>query len=172
MGFPRQEYWSGLPFPSPGDLPDPGIESSSPALQVGSLPLSHRGKPMNQLRIQLRNCFAIYFVLNEEHLGQGWCGNFEIFYVVLLEPFVKFHHLIHIHVKSVRLLSNIRGRLELPWNGRITALIRAHTGQKSIGIVFPCLEARLTFSLIWFQISKLKLPSSGNQGLCSTTVWR
>ena len=31
MGFPRQEYWSGLPFPSPGDLPDPGIESGSPA---------------------------------------------------------------------------------------------------------------------------------------------
>ena len=32
MGFPRQEYWSGLPFPSPGDLPDPGIEQASPAL--------------------------------------------------------------------------------------------------------------------------------------------
>ena len=30
MGFPRQEYWSGLPFPSPGDLPDPGIKPSSP----------------------------------------------------------------------------------------------------------------------------------------------
>ena len=32
MGFSRQEYWSGLPFPSPGDLPDPGIEARSPAL--------------------------------------------------------------------------------------------------------------------------------------------
>ena len=32
MGFPRQEYWSGLPFPSPGDLSDPGIEPGSPAL--------------------------------------------------------------------------------------------------------------------------------------------
>ena len=38
MGFPRQEYWSGLPFPSPGDLPDPGIKPGSPALQVDSLP--------------------------------------------------------------------------------------------------------------------------------------
>ena len=37
MGFPRQEYWSGLPFSSPGDLPDPGIEPRSPALQVDSL---------------------------------------------------------------------------------------------------------------------------------------
>ena len=38
MGFSRQEYWSGLPFPSPGDLPDPGIEPKSPALQTDSLP--------------------------------------------------------------------------------------------------------------------------------------
>ena len=42
MGFPRQEYWSGLPFPSPGDLPDPGTEPESPALQADTLPsLSH-----------------------------------------------------------------------------------------------------------------------------------
>ena len=38
MGFSRQEYWSGLPFPSPGDLPSPGIEPRSPALQADSLP--------------------------------------------------------------------------------------------------------------------------------------
>ena len=38
MGFSRQEYWSGLPFPSPGDCPDPGIEPRSPALQADSLP--------------------------------------------------------------------------------------------------------------------------------------
>ena len=38
MGFSMQEYWSGLPFPSPGDLPDPGIEPGSPALQADSLP--------------------------------------------------------------------------------------------------------------------------------------
>ena len=43
MGFPRQEYWSGLPFPSPGDLLDPGIEPTSSALQADSLPLNHRG---------------------------------------------------------------------------------------------------------------------------------
>ena len=39
MGFSRQGYWSGLPFPSPGDLPDPGIEPRSPALQAVSLPI-------------------------------------------------------------------------------------------------------------------------------------
>ena len=45
MGFSRQEYWSGLPFPSPGDLPDPGIEPMSPALQADSLPTELGGKP-------------------------------------------------------------------------------------------------------------------------------
>ena len=43
MEFPTQEYWSGLPFPSPGDLPNPGIEPTSPALKVDSLPVSHHG---------------------------------------------------------------------------------------------------------------------------------
>ena len=47
MGFSRQEYWSGLSFPTSGDLPNPGIKSASPASllhwQVGSLPLSHQG---------------------------------------------------------------------------------------------------------------------------------
>ena len=45
MGFSRQEYWSGLPFLSPGDLPDPGIEPQSPALQADSLPSKPPGKP-------------------------------------------------------------------------------------------------------------------------------
>ena len=44
MGFPRQEYWSGLPFPSPWDLPNPGIEPRSPALQADSLPSEPPGK--------------------------------------------------------------------------------------------------------------------------------
>ena len=38
MGFSGQEYWSGLPFPTPGDLPNPGIKAGSPALQADSLP--------------------------------------------------------------------------------------------------------------------------------------
>ena len=49
MGFSRQEYWSGLPCPPPGDLSDPGIKPASPAsptLKVDSLPLSHQGSPV------------------------------------------------------------------------------------------------------------------------------
>ena len=47
MEFSRQEYWSGLPFPSPGDLPNPGIEPGSPALQTDALPSEPPGKPMH-----------------------------------------------------------------------------------------------------------------------------
>ena len=45
MGFSRQEYWSGFPFPSPGDLPDPGIEPRSPVLQADALTSEPPGKP-------------------------------------------------------------------------------------------------------------------------------
>ena len=48
--FSRQEYWSGYPFPSLGGLPNPGIESRSPALQVDSLPSKPLGKPKNHRR--------------------------------------------------------------------------------------------------------------------------
>ena len=46
MIFPKQEYWNGLPFPSPEDLPDPGIEPKSPALTDGSFTAKSPGKPM------------------------------------------------------------------------------------------------------------------------------
>ena len=49
MGFSRQEYWSGLPCPSPGHLPHPGIEPASPALQADSFPLRHQRNPQWQL---------------------------------------------------------------------------------------------------------------------------
>ena len=48
MGFSRQEYWSGLPFPSPGDLPDPGIELGSPALRADTLPSEPPREDLNQ----------------------------------------------------------------------------------------------------------------------------
>ena len=59
MGFSKQEYRSGLPFPSPGDLPYPGIEPGSPALQADCLPSEAPGKPINLLHPhqQLRVCF-------------------------------------------------------------------------------------------------------------------
>ena len=49
MGFSRQEYWSGLPCPPPGYLPNPGIEPRYPALQADSLPSEPPGKPNNMV---------------------------------------------------------------------------------------------------------------------------
>ena len=46
MGFSRQEYWSGLPFPPPGDLPNPGIKPRSPELQADALPSEPSGEPL------------------------------------------------------------------------------------------------------------------------------
>ena len=52
MGFSRQGYWNGLPFPSPGDLSDPGIKPVSPAWKVDSLPLSHQGSTIVWVELQ------------------------------------------------------------------------------------------------------------------------
>ena len=51
MGFPKQGYRNGFPFPSPGDLPDPGTELASPALQVDSLLIELPGKPLLMIRL-------------------------------------------------------------------------------------------------------------------------
>ena len=55
MEFSKQEYWSGLPFPSPGDFSRPGIEPGSPALQADSLPSELSGKPQQICR-DSKNC--------------------------------------------------------------------------------------------------------------------
>ena len=55
MGFSRQEYWSGLPFPSPGDLPDPGTEPVSPALQADALTSEPPGKPTINCKDNIRS---------------------------------------------------------------------------------------------------------------------
>ena len=51
MGFARQEYWSGLLFPSPGDLPDPGIEPGSPTLWADALPSGPPGKSTGESQL-------------------------------------------------------------------------------------------------------------------------
>ena len=65
MRFSRQEYWSGLSFPSPGDLPDPGIEPGSPALQADSLLSEPPGKPKLVLSI-----FPLSFILQSLFSGK------------------------------------------------------------------------------------------------------
>ena len=67
MEFSRQEYWSGLPFPPPGDLPNPGIEPGSPALQADALPSEPPGKPKEGIKrslssTQLTNQLFAFFL--------------------------------------------------------------------------------------------------------------
>ena len=65
MGFSRRKYWSGLPFPPPGDLPNPGLKPlspESPALQADSLPLSHWGSPI-MYSIYMYTCVCVYLYL-------------------------------------------------------------------------------------------------------------
>ena len=56
VGFSRQEYWSGLPFPSPGDLPNPGIEPRSSALRADALPSEPQGKLLENRLLHLSKC--------------------------------------------------------------------------------------------------------------------
>ena len=94
MEFSRQEYESGLPCPSPGDLPNPGIKPASPALQADSLPLSHQGSPKGQLGhdetkhhpdlSDLKAYFSYHYIINSQspiilpsskrHLGEHQKG--------------------------------------------------------------------------------------------------
>ena len=66
MGFPSQEHWSRLPFPSPGDLSNPEIEPRSPALQAGALPSEPPGKPQ-LLSNNLYYCSKLIVFLTELH---------------------------------------------------------------------------------------------------------
>ena len=68
-GIFQQECWSGLPFPSPGDLPDPGIEPGSPALQADALPSEPPGKPQKRILILLVILIKWFLLVRHQHLG-------------------------------------------------------------------------------------------------------
>ena len=74
MVFPRQEYWSGLPFPSPGDLPDPGIEPTSPALAGGFFTTEPPGKPSGYISTIKRKEILIHAItwMNTEDFHADW----------------------------------------------------------------------------------------------------
>ena len=65
MEFSRPEYWSGLPFPSPGDLPNPGIKPGSPELQADSLPAELSEKPI----VLIGSCLTQFCILWGCHSG-------------------------------------------------------------------------------------------------------
>ena len=76
MGFPRQEYWSGLLFPSPGDLPDPGIKPESPALAGRFFTTALPGKP----GFSYSQFFFFFFLRNKIHMGSMIILFIKVFY--------------------------------------------------------------------------------------------
>ena len=69
MEFSRQEYLSGLPFPSPGDLSNPGIKPGSPVLQADSSPSEGNALPIPDHSGSNRGCFKWYAKIIEEHVN-------------------------------------------------------------------------------------------------------
>ena len=89
MGFSRQEYWSGLPFPSPGDLPDPGIERRYPTLQAEALTSEPPGKPLGKFAYfrfsakmhcdcQTQNLASNYAFRKAQMKVTEFCGFYDI----------------------------------------------------------------------------------------------
>ena len=71
LEFSRPEFWSGQPFPSPGDLPNQGIKHRSPALQVNSLPAEPQGKPTDVLRTTQMHTFREWVLWYVTHLNKA-----------------------------------------------------------------------------------------------------
>ena len=99
MEFSRQEYWSGLPFPSPEDLPDPGIEPCSPILQADALPSEPPGKPHNGRGI------VLVIMLVQVAQTRTTPGSLRTMVILFLNAGVSVH---------AQLLSCV-GFLETPW---------------------------------------------------------
>ena len=77
MGFSRQEQWSGLPFPSPGDLPDPEIESGSSAVQADSLPTELRGKPVTAWKnLKISSIYQVCFT--DPLCSESWLSVYNV----------------------------------------------------------------------------------------------
>ena len=74
-GFPKQEYWNGLPFPSPGDLPNPGIKPASPTWQMDSLPLSHQPISSDDLRSWSLTSSTLRWEPSPFFLAKTVCGS-------------------------------------------------------------------------------------------------
>ena len=107
MGFfSRQEYWNGLPFPSLGDLSDPGIEPASPALADGFLPLSNRGSTYKCYHPVLALIWFISLsIMPSRSIYVATNGRISFFLVVKWYSIVYIHHILFIRSSADRYLS-------------------------------------------------------------------
>ena len=94
LGFPGQEYWSGLLFPSPGNLPNPEIETVSPGLQVDSLPMSHQGS--KEMEESLTRDNSEHLVLPASQIHSCHSNQTD-----LLKPLIESHCSLSPHPRTV-----------------------------------------------------------------------
>ena len=140
MEFPRQEYWSGLPFPSPGDLPDPGIKSRFSSLQADSLPPEPLGKPLTMLRnLFLMNLRRIF---NSSFIGNPW------------SDFKWLKHTIWEWNENDMQFTNESWAAVYPPNHRF------HPGQ------FSCQNRDVTAQRYWVSIERPHRPALFSAGVC------
>ena len=126
MGFSSQEYWSGFPFPYPGDLPDPGIKPTSPALHVDSLPMSPQGRSillLTELKDYINIPSTVRYGERWQSYQKGGRGHFHedtclgplqlsaspwrarhIVYWVSILPFISVNHHVEGWLKSPEIL--------------------------------------------------------------------
>ena len=96
MEFSRQEYWSGLPPPSLGNFPNPGIEPRSPALQADYLPSEPPGKPVMWILVWNYNFIVKTLQLHVSYANQSWICVlvfFTLYCISLLLVYLVVHHL-------------------------------------------------------------------------------
>ena len=139
MGFSRQEYWSGLLFPSPGDLPNPGIKTVSPVsptLQDDSFLLSHQGNPWLKYSLSIisfmDNAFGVVFKKSCPHPRLSWfpltlsSRSFTVLYfTIIYELLYKL-----IFVKEVRSVSGFIFYIwmfscssTIPWENYLSSIV-------------------------------------------------
>ena len=106
-GFSRQEYWSGLPFPSPGDLPNPGIKLRSPALQTDALPSEPLGKPYLSIVRAIYDKPTANIILNSENLKE-FCLRLGTRRVCPLSPLL-FNIVLEVLATAIREEKEIKG---------------------------------------------------------------
>ena len=113
MGFSRQEYWSGLPFPPAGDLPNPGIKLRSPSLQADSLPSEPPGKPKNT-EVGRLSLLQGNFLIQE--LNQGLLHCRQILYQLSYQGSLKWKWSHSVMSNSLRPHGLYPTRILSPWD--------------------------------------------------------
>ena len=159
--FSRQEYWSGLLFPSPGDLPNPGIKPWSSALQADSLPAEPPGKPCAQ-HIAWIKCMSLICRLIYSSSQWDWKYAFHVNTLYFLMTYLSLIHL-HWHLDMlfgcINFICILHGKLccasfqKTIWSGYMFILF-IHFSVMHVTYIFPKVGYLFNCTLVWHAFQK------------------